>query len=88
MLNFCLQAPFIIEMEISALLLVDIHSLASPSCEVIGLLGGTYDYDHKVLSISSAVPCRTTLSNNVHCDMCPGMCIYLLLLWLIMVTEL
>ncbi|KAG8291984.1 Myb-like, SWIRM and MPN domains 1 [Homalodisca vitripennis] len=65
------KAPYRIELEVSALVLVDVHSHLSPKCEVIGLLGGVYNIPSNVLSIITAVPCRTILSSNVHCDMCP-----------------
>lgn len=71
--TYCVfQAPYRIEMDVSALLLVDIHGHLSPKCEVIGLLGGVFRPSENILCIKMAVPCRTILSSNVHCDMCPG----------------
>lgn len=71
--TYCIfQAPYRIEMDVSALLLVDIHGHLSPKCEVIGLLGGVFRPLENTLCIKMAVPCRTILSSNVHCDMCPG----------------
>ncbi|XP_054276541.1 histone H2A deubiquitinase MYSM1-like [Macrosteles quadrilineatus] len=66
------KAPYKVELEVTVLLLVDIHSHLSPKCEVIGLLGGSHRTSDNVLTITMAVPCRTVLSSNIHCDMCPG----------------
>jgi len=49
---------------------MDVHSHSSRS-EVIGLLGGSYDFKSKKLHISRAVACKSQ-STVVQCDMCPG----------------
>ncbi|GLH08230.1 Histone H2A deubiquitinase MYSM1 [Gryllus bimaculatus] len=62
-------APFIVHMNVEALLVVDMHAHSSHT-EVAGLLGGTFDVANSVLYIKRALPCRSN-SSGVHCDMCP-----------------
>ena len=43
--------------------------------EVIGLLGGTFDSDGRVLDVRLARPCRS-LSTGMQCEMDPGRRMY------------
>jgi protein MYSM1 len=52
-----LSQPFAVSMSPDALLVMDFHAHLS-TCEVIGLLGGTFDATSKQLSIVAAYPCR------------------------------
>ena len=43
--------------------MMDFHAHLS-SCEIIGLLGGQWDSDRKVISIRQAFPCRRALGSH------------------------
>ena len=43
--------------------MMDFHAHLS-SCEIIGLLGGHWDCDRKVISIKQAFPCRRALGSH------------------------
>ncbi|KAF4521416.1 hypothetical protein B566_EDAN010573 [Ephemera danica] len=62
-------APYSVVLDVGALLLMDVHAHACRS-EVIGLLGGSYDANSRVLHISRGVACKSQ-STGVQCDMCP-----------------
>ena len=53
-----------------ASMLIDFHAHLSRR-EVIGLLGGHYDLNLRVLKIVAAEPCRS-LSTGLQCEMDPG----------------
>lgn len=52
-----LSQPFSVTISSEALLVMDFHAHLS-GCEIIGLLGGTFDPDAKKLNITAAYPCR------------------------------
>ena len=56
--------------DASTLVVADAHSHLSWN-EVIGLLGGTFDANTRVLTVSRTEPCRS-LSTEVQCEMDPG----------------
>jgi hypothetical protein len=52
----CLQ-PFSVTIDQQALLVMDFHAHLS-RCEIIGLLGGSFDAQRRVVDIREAYPCR------------------------------
>lgn len=69
---FChFQAPYEVNIHLSALLLIDIHA-HSALIEVMGLLGGYFDCENNILHITRYIPCKGLDHSNTHCDMCPG----------------
>lgn len=69
--NYLFQAPFHVQLSLSALILMDLHSYTSRA-EVMGLLGGHYSSIKKTVSIKKYVPCNSLEDSGTHCDMCPG----------------
>ncbi|XP_062857371.1 histone H2A deubiquitinase MYSM1 isoform X2 [Trichomycterus rosablanca] len=63
------QEPFSVIVYAEALLVMDMHAHVSMG-EVIGLLGGSYSDDEKVLRICVAEPCNS-LSTGMQCEMDP-----------------
>ncbi|XP_026089507.1 histone H2A deubiquitinase MYSM1 [Carassius auratus] len=63
------EEPFRVIVCAEALIIMDIHAHVSMG-EVIGLLGGTYEEDEKVLKICAAEPCNS-LSTGLQCEMDP-----------------
>ncbi|XP_056336943.1 histone H2A deubiquitinase MYSM1 [Danio aesculapii] len=63
------QEPYSVIVCAEALIVMDIHAHVSMG-EVIGLLGGTYEEEEKVLKICSAEPCNS-LSTGLQCEMDP-----------------
>ncbi|XP_063056870.1 histone H2A deubiquitinase MYSM1 [Engraulis encrasicolus] len=63
------QEPFQVIVSAEALVVMDMHAHVSMA-EVIGLLGGAYDEDMKVLKIRAAEPCNS-LSTGMQCEMDP-----------------
>ncbi|XP_060722661.1 histone H2A deubiquitinase MYSM1 [Tachysurus vachellii] len=61
--------PFRVIVCAEALLVMDVHAHVSMG-EVIGLLGGSYDHEDKVLRICAAEPCNS-LSTGLQCEMDP-----------------
>lgn len=57
--------PFRVEVDPLVHVLLDVHSHLMAT-EVIGLLGGCFDNDKKLLRILSAHPCRTLGTGNDH----------------------
>uniref|UniRef100_A0A8C1ZR50 Myb-like, SWIRM and MPN domain-containing protein 1 n=1 Tax=Cyprinus carpio TaxID=7962 RepID=A0A8C1ZR50_CYPCA len=66
---FLSQEPFRVIVCAEALIVMDIHAHVSME-EVIGLLGGTYEEEEKVLKICAAEPCNS-LSTGLQCEMDP-----------------
>uniref|UniRef100_A0A673JYY9 Myb-like, SWIRM and MPN domain-containing protein 1 n=1 Tax=Sinocyclocheilus rhinocerous TaxID=307959 RepID=A0A673JYY9_9TELE len=66
---FLSQEPFRVIVCAEALIVMDIHAHVSMG-EVIGLLGGTYEEEEKVLKICAAEPCNS-LSTGLQCEMDP-----------------
>ncbi|XP_051511361.1 histone H2A deubiquitinase MYSM1 isoform X1 [Myxocyprinus asiaticus] len=64
-----IQEPYRVIVCAEALIVMDIHAHVSMG-EVIGLLGGTYEEEEKVLKISAAEPCNS-LSTGLQCEMDP-----------------
>ena len=73
--------PFVIRMDLEAVLLIDVHSHTSEN-EVAGLLGGRLEeevvqadtgefYGQRVLRILTAEPCKSE-SSQLECDIDPG----------------
>jgi len=58
-----LSQPFSVSMSPDALLVMDFHAHLS-ICEVIGLLGGTFDATSKQLTIIAAYPCRRAYGSD------------------------
>ena len=63
-------APFHVELNKSALIVMDIHAHICKT-EVIGMLGGTYCCDQGKLTVSMATPCNS-ISTGMQCEMDPG----------------
>ncbi|KAG0296130.1 hypothetical protein BGZ96_010165 [Linnemannia gamsii] len=63
------QAPFRVKVSSDAMLIMDFHSHLAET-EVIGLLGGLYDEDEKILFILGVFPCRS-ISTGLQCEMDP-----------------
>uniref|UniRef100_A0A9J8B019 Myb-like, SWIRM and MPN domain-containing protein 1 n=3 Tax=Cyprinus carpio TaxID=7962 RepID=A0A9J8B019_CYPCA len=63
------EEPFRVIVCAEALIVMDIHAHVSMG-EVIGLLGGTYEEEEKVLKICAAEPCNS-LSTGLQCEMDP-----------------
>lgn len=55
--------PFAVTISEDAVLVMDFHAHLS-SCEVIGLLGGTFDTNTKQLVVKGAYPCRRTAGSD------------------------
>lgn len=58
-----LAQPFTVEVEPKALMAMDFHSHLS-GFEIIGLLGGTWDGDQKLLRVVEAYPCRRAAGSH------------------------
>ncbi|KAL1022490.1 hypothetical protein UPYG_G00028410 [Umbra pygmaea] len=63
------QEPFQVVACAEALLIMDLHAHVSMG-EVIGLLGGAYSLEDKVLKIVAAEPCNS-VSTGLQCEMDP-----------------
>ncbi|XP_029001689.1 histone H2A deubiquitinase MYSM1 [Betta splendens] len=63
------QEPFQVIVCTETLLIMDMHAHVS-RCEVIGLLGGIFKKDEKVLKICAAEPCNS-VSTGLQCEMDP-----------------
>ncbi|XP_077391363.1 histone H2A deubiquitinase MYSM1 [Festucalex cinctus] len=63
------QEPFRVIVCAETLLIMDMHAHVSRG-EVIGLLGGTFDEEEKVLKICAAEPCNS-VSTGLQCEMDP-----------------
>ncbi|XP_026800279.3 histone H2A deubiquitinase MYSM1 isoform X2 [Pangasianodon hypophthalmus] len=63
------KEPFRVIVCAEALVVMDVHAHVSMG-EVIGLLGGSYDHEDKVLKICAAEPCNS-LSTGLQCEMDP-----------------
>ncbi|XP_016122561.1 histone H2A deubiquitinase MYSM1-like [Sinocyclocheilus grahami] len=63
------EEPYKVIVCAEALVVMDIHAHVSMG-EVIGLLGGTYEDEEKVLKICAAEPCNS-LSTGLQCEMDP-----------------
>ncbi|XP_059369077.1 histone H2A deubiquitinase MYSM1 [Carassius carassius] len=63
------EEPYKVIVLAEALVVMDIHAHVSMG-EVIGLLGGTYEEEEKVLKICAAEPCNS-LSTGLQCEMDP-----------------
>ncbi|XP_067368277.1 histone H2A deubiquitinase MYSM1 isoform X1 [Channa argus] len=63
------QEPFQVIVCAETLLIMDMHAHVSHG-EVIGLLGGTFIEEEKVLKISAAEPCNS-VSTGLQCEMDP-----------------
>ncbi|KAL6486189.1 hypothetical protein MHYP_G00055810 [Metynnis hypsauchen] len=63
------QEPFRVIVCAEALVVMDVHAHVSMG-EVIGLLGGSYDDEEKLLRICAAEPCNS-LSTGLQCEMDP-----------------
>lgn len=61
--------PFDVHIQSETLVVMDTHAHMSTT-EVIGLLGGHYSHDSRVLKVSKAIPCRS-LSTGLQCEMDP-----------------
>ncbi|XP_037625932.1 histone H2A deubiquitinase MYSM1 [Sebastes umbrosus] len=63
------QEPFQVIVCAETLLIMDMHAHVSRG-EVIGLLGGTFNEEERVLKISAAEPCNS-VSTGLQCEMDP-----------------
>uniref|UniRef100_A0A8B9P9Q3 Myb-like, SWIRM and MPN domain-containing protein 1 n=1 Tax=Apteryx owenii TaxID=8824 RepID=A0A8B9P9Q3_APTOW len=63
------QEPFQVKVSSEALLIMDLHSHVSMA-EVIGLLGGKYSEDDRIVEVCAAEPCNS-LSTGLQCEMDP-----------------
>uniref|UniRef100_H3CL25 Myb-like, SWIRM and MPN domain-containing protein 1 n=1 Tax=Tetraodon nigroviridis TaxID=99883 RepID=H3CL25_TETNG len=63
------QEPFRVVVCAETLLILDMHAHVSRS-EVIGLLGGVFNEEEKLLKISAAEPCNS-VSTGLQCEMDP-----------------
>ncbi|XP_030761687.1 histone H2A deubiquitinase MYSM1-like [Sitophilus oryzae] len=61
---------FGVKIRLSTLLLMDFHAHTYLT-EVMGLVGGSWDSQGKILTISCYEPCKNIASSSTHCDMCP-----------------
>ncbi|XP_066258110.1 histone H2A deubiquitinase MYSM1-like isoform X1 [Euwallacea similis] len=59
-----------VKITLSSLILMDFHS-HSYQTEVMGLVGGLWDYQEGALKICCYEPCKNIASSSTHCDMCP-----------------
>ncbi|GJQ75910.1 hypothetical protein Trydic_g17970 [Trypoxylus dichotomus] len=59
-----------VEISLTVILLMDFHAHTSLS-EVMGLVGGHWNDQTRVLTITRYEPCRNIASSSTHCDMCP-----------------
>lgn len=64
------KPPFSVEISLSVVLLMDLHSHLHSS-EIIGLLGGTFDTDTATLRITYGHPCSTSHSTGTQVDVDP-----------------
>ncbi|KAJ1767272.1 hypothetical protein LPJ74_005452, partial [Coemansia sp. RSA 1843] len=64
-------APFTVTVTAAALALMDLHAHLMYT-EIIGLLGGQYDEEHRALHIEVAFPCRNVSSSTTECEMDPA----------------
>ncbi|XP_015790739.1 histone H2A deubiquitinase MYSM1 [Tetranychus urticae] len=66
------EAPFILNLSVEALALIDVHSHCVQT-EVIGLLGGLYCSRYRQLNILTAEPCEslTAGTSDLQCEMDP-----------------
>eukprot|EP01133_Synstelium_polycarpum_P001165 gene1165-1335_t len=62
--------PFGLSVTINALTTMDVHAHIATT-EVIGMLGGKYDHEHKHIAVHLAIPCNS-LSSDIQCDMDPN----------------
>ncbi|XP_014665320.1 PREDICTED: histone H2A deubiquitinase MYSM1-like [Priapulus caudatus] len=62
-------APFMVQVDTAAMLVIDIHAHISGN-EVIGLLGGIYSPEEKALQVALSEPCNS-LSTGMQCEMDP-----------------
>lgn len=58
-----LSQPFKVTLSPHAMLVMDFHAHLS-TCEIIGLLGGTFDPMSKAMVVSAAFPCRRTVGSD------------------------
>ncbi|XP_018413397.1 PREDICTED: histone H2A deubiquitinase MYSM1 [Nanorana parkeri] len=63
------QAPFRVKISAEAMLILDLHAHISLA-EVIGLLGGRYSEEERIVEIWAAEPCNS-LSTGLQCEMDP-----------------
>ncbi|KAL1494723.1 hypothetical protein ABEB36_010274 [Hypothenemus hampei] len=61
---------FVVKITLSTLILMDFHA-HSYHTEVMGLVGGHWDYEDGCIKITSYEPCKNVASSTTHCDMCP-----------------
>ncbi|XP_068727042.1 deubiquitinase MYSM1-like [Montipora capricornis] len=61
--------PFDVLIQSETLMVMDAHAHMSTT-EVIGLLGGNYSHESRLLKVSKAIPCRS-LSTGLQCEMDP-----------------
>uniref|UniRef100_A0A8C7Y8Y8 Myb-like, SWIRM and MPN domain-containing protein 1 n=1 Tax=Oryzias sinensis TaxID=183150 RepID=A0A8C7Y8Y8_9TELE len=64
-----IQEPFQVVVCAETLLIMDMHAHVSRG-EVIGLLGGRFDMDAKILKVCAAEPCNS-VSTGMQCEMDP-----------------
>ncbi|KAF8940244.1 hypothetical protein BGZ58_007255 [Dissophora ornata] len=62
--------PFRVKVSSDAMLIMDFHSHMAET-EVIGLLGGLYEEDERILFILGVFPCRS-ISTGLQCEMDPA----------------
>ncbi|GAB6028918.1 Myb-like, SWIRM and MPN domains 1 [Chamberlinius hualienensis] len=62
-------APYNVVVDVRAVMIMDLHAHMS-TLEVIGLLGGRYDFDNSTLCVLQAEPCRS-ISTGLECEMDP-----------------
>lgn len=58
-----LSQPFTVKISAEASLVMDFHAHLS-SCEIIGLLGGTFNEEDRVLSVQAAFPCKRAYGSD------------------------
>ncbi|KAF7279188.1 histone H2A deubiquitinase MYSM1-like [Rhynchophorus ferrugineus] len=61
---------YTVKLNLATLLLMDLHAHAYLT-EIMGLVGGSWDAQRRILNISIYEPCKNMASSSTHCDMCP-----------------
>ncbi|XP_017778225.1 PREDICTED: histone H2A deubiquitinase MYSM1-like [Nicrophorus vespilloides] len=64
------KQQYTVRLNLSALILMDLHAHMHLT-EVMGLIGGNWNSQQRVLSIVRYEPCKNIASSSTHCDMCP-----------------
>ncbi|KAJ3404959.1 hypothetical protein CcCBS67573_g07006 [Chytriomyces confervae] len=67
--NSAKSAPFRVLIDSNVQMVIDFHAHLAET-EIIGLLGGTYDHQNRILYVNEAFPCKS-ISTTIQCEMDP-----------------